>query len=411
MPQRLLWRLTGATQETLTQPERLVHGLTLHLRYADVLAVLVQIGHLQQAYLALHGCVSCAQGRCAPGCTADLLRRLLAACFPGATMHLATSGMARRPYVRLSVAVPTPAAQPLDGTLLHGWNEARIHLLWRAGKRGVQCAALLTVGADGPSPAAVLQSHGWQPRPLDTWLARRTLPAPIPHLRTLPRQTHLAPALLLPIPSTTLPGMEATVSGFAINRHPAGNGHTVGHDSPDDAAVVPTVSNALSLALDDAALAAWLQSALRAAPLPTPMQDTPAALEAVVPEEPMSTIHGTATAGSWPAGPCDLAPQAVAHLLHQVTTHPAFTRGSQASQIGVVKGRLTKVLGLSEAAAAAMMVWLDAAQVLVAPLRPDDSWRRPRPLATTDLEQIAAYLMATPVPSAMAIQAAYGDDR
>jgi hypothetical protein len=69
------------------------------------------------------------------------------------------------------------------------------------------------------------------------------------------------------------------------------------------------------------------------------------------------------------------------------------------------------VLGLSEAVAAALMVWLDAAEVLVAPIRPDDRWRRPRPLATTDLEQIAAYLMTTPIPSAMAIQAAYGDDR
>jgi hypothetical protein len=407
MPQHLLWRLTGATQETLTQPERLVNGLTLHLRYADVLTVLVQIGHHQQAYVVLHGCGSCAQGRCAPGCTADLLRRLLAACFPGATMQLATSGMARRPYERLSVAVPTPATQPLDGTLLHGWNEARVQLLWRGRRRGVQCAVLLAVGADGPSPAAVLQTHGWQPRPLVTWLAGRTLTTPIPHLQTLPRRTHLAPALLLPIPPTTLPGSEVAEAGFVVDGQPGGNGHY----GSGDATVVPTVSDALLRTLDDAALAAWLQSALRAAALPTPMQDRLAVLEAAVPDEPMSTIHGAATASSWPAGPYDLAPQAVAHLLRELTTHPAFTGGSQASQIGVVKGRLIKVLGLSEAVAAALMVWLDAAQVLSAPIRPDDRWRRPRPLATTDLNQIAAYLMATPIPSAMAIQAAYGDDR
>jgi hypothetical protein len=141
------------------------------------------------------------------------------------------------------------------------------------------------------------------------------------------------------------------------------------------------------------------------------MQGRSVALEAAMPEEPMSTIYGAATASSWPAGPCDLAPQAVAHLLRQLTTHPAFTNGSQASQIGVVKGRLIKVLGLSDAVAAALMVWLDAAQVLVAPIRPDDRWRRPRPLATTDLDQIAVCLMATPIPSTMAIQAAYGEDR
>jgi hypothetical protein len=40
----LLWRLTGAIPESVTQPQRLTEGLALHLRYADLLTLLVQIG-------------------------------------------------------------------------------------------------------------------------------------------------------------------------------------------------------------------------------------------------------------------------------------------------------------------------------------------------------------------------------
>src|SRR5262245_11501861 len=170
----LLWRLSGATSETITQPERLSEGLALHLRYADLLTVLVQIGERQQAYLALHGCSSCTQTRCAPGCPTQLLRRLLAACIPGASLHLAMSGLARRTYQRVVVALPTATAQPLDSTLLHTWDEARLQQRWHQGRRGLCCAVLLAVGADGPDPVAVLRTQSWQPCPIETRLARCT---------------------------------------------------------------------------------------------------------------------------------------------------------------------------------------------------------------------------------------------
>jgi hypothetical protein len=53
------------------------------------------------------------------------------------------------------------------------------------------------------------------------------------------------------------------------------------------------------------------------------------------------------------------------------------------------------------------MVWLDASGVLATPYRVEDRWRKPRPLAVTDLDQIAERLRVTPLPDAAAIQAAY----
>lgn len=397
----LLWRLSGATVETIAQPERWSEGLALHLRYADLLTVLVQIGERQQAYLALHGCSGCTQTRCAPGCPTQLLRRLLAACVPGAELHVAISGLARRPYRRVIVAMPTTTAQPLDGTLLHTWDEARLQLRWRQGRRGLHCAALLAAGADGPDPAVMLQTQGWQPRPIESWLAWHTLPMPMPYLSALPCRTQLALALLLPSPPIR-PAELATVAleqqasedaapscsiaSQVLIEAPSTNGQ-VAEDGPN-------------VTLDDTALAQWLYAVQQVA-----QRRSDGVAPATV------TSIDDAEAGEWPTGPCCLTPQAVAQLLHQLATHPAFTQGKQTSQIGVVKGRLVKVLGLSEAVALAMLVWLDAAELLVAPLRPEDRWRRPRPLVTTDLSQIATQLAATPLPTPEAIQAATGAQR
>jgi hypothetical protein len=385
----LLWRLTGATSETIAWPERLSAGLALHLRYTDLLTVLIQIGDRQQAYLVLHGCATCAQTHCAPGCPTQLLRRLLAACAPDTALRLTMSGLAWRPYRRVIVALPTATAQPLDGTLLHAWGEARLQLRWHQSQRGQHCAALLMLGADGPDPVVVLQAQGWQPRPIETWLARHTLHTTLPQLWAIPRRTQLAPALLLPVQQVS-----PQVSADDVPEQPiAEQLRTLLSNQPgtNDQADSPDV------ALDDAALAQWLYAAQQVAHRPP---------DDAAPTTAVSLDH--AESGVWPAGPGGLTPQMVGQLLRQLATHPAFTQGKQASQIGVVKGRLVKVLGLSEPVALAMLVWLDAAALLITPVRPEDRWRRPRPLVTTDLSQIATRLVATPLPTSEAIQAVTG---
>jgi hypothetical protein len=396
----LLWRLIGTTPETITQPQRLSEGLALHLRYADLLTVVVQIGERQQAYVALHGCISCGQARCAPSCPVQLLRRLLVACIPGAELQLAMSGLAQRPYRRVVVALPAPTAQPLDGTLLHAWDEARLQLRWHQGRRGLCCAALLAVGADGPDPNGVLQTQGWSPRPIEAWLAHRTLQMPMPHLHALPRRTQLAPVLLPPIPRiTTLETRAAPDQQTSVDRvvslSIAGQLRTLLSEQPGTND--QTAQDGPDVRPDDGTLADWLYGAQHVAHRPS--EDV-----APIPAAPMDD----AEVGMWPAGPYGLTPQAVGQLLRQLATHPAFTQGKQASQIGVVKGRLVKVLGLAEPAALAVLVWLDAAELLAAPLRPEDRWRRPRPLATTDLDMIATRLTATPLPTPEAIQAVTG---
>jgi hypothetical protein len=361
---RQLWHLRGSGSEGFrTAPTAFIDGLTLHVANAALVSVLMQIGATQQSYVAMRGCSGCERGRCESGCHVDMFQRLLDRHGTGLTLQHVTGGLATRPYTRVVVAVPGRHAQ-LHSELLHPWPEARLVVSWQPGKRGsIQMAALLLVGADGPSPCRELRARGWQPWPVLTAIARRWACAPIPPTPLLKRSQRGVPTLLLPA------------------RRPL---------------VCPP---AAALSRDsglDTQLTVWLTSLLAhpnqpAEEVPTPPQD--------------------ATPSPWPTGPGTLAPAALGTLVAQLIAEPSF-QSTRKGQSGLSKGRLAglKYAGLSENVARALMVWFDRAGVLASPEDGQGPWRAPRPFALTDPEQIAAKLRDTSLPTNEEIRAAYGGE-
>jgi hypothetical protein len=196
MTERTLWRLDGASDASLVQPDRLERGLRLHLGHTELTTVLMQIGAQQQGYISLSGCEGCAQGRCMPGCYVELLRRLLRVCFDSCTLRPVAGGLAKRPYRRAALAWPTAKAESLACLSLAVWPEARLVVQWRGMHQQIACAAMLAVGADGPDPAQALRSSGWKawtlPKSLGPKLANSALPSALP----FPRVCSLVPTLL-----------------------------------------------------------------------------------------------------------------------------------------------------------------------------------------------------------------------
>lgn len=371
---RQLWRLTRSNSRPLpADVTALADGFQLHVAHAAIESILVQIGAEQQSYVAMRGCGGCTRGRCEPGCHVDMFQRLFARHGSGLALQHVADGLASRPYTRAVLALPGREPQ-LHSQLLHAWPDARLVVSWRPGKRqGVQTAALLLVGADGPSPGRVLREHGWQPWPLHRMLGRRWVYRPIPPALPLTFPQRGTPTLLLPArrPLVCPPAP------------------VLGSDSALD--MQPTQSRDPGL---DTQLTTWLASLLAhphqpAEETPTPPQD--------------------ATPSSWPAGPGTLASTALGTLVAQLVSEPSF-QSERKGQSGLSKGRLVKHAGLSENAARALMVWFDRAGVLAKPEDGQGLWRAPRPFALTDLGQIAAKLRDTPLPTSEVIRAAYGGE-
>jgi hypothetical protein len=124
-----LWHLEPG--ERRAPPEGLGEDLALHLRYASISTILVQVGDRQQAYLCGTGCPGCGGRRCAAWCRAALLRRALGAHGVARQLRLVAGGLAARPYARVALAAPGRGALPLDGGLLRPWREARLWVTWR----------------------------------------------------------------------------------------------------------------------------------------------------------------------------------------------------------------------------------------------------------------------------------------
>jgi hypothetical protein len=214
-------------------------------------------------------------------------------------------------------------------------------------------------------------------------------------------------------------GFSSANDSDILNGHTGANGPALIEVLPianaQDETIATNSSPSTTTELDDVALAAWLRSAIERARQPqVPHLEPRTALETPAAAVTTATTPSNEAADTdadparrWPSGPGGLAPCAVEALIRQLTTNPTFTEAPQVSQIGVVKGRLNKQAGLAEDVAGAVMVWLDASGVLTDPYRPEDRWRKPRPLAVTDLDQIAERLRVTPLPDAAAIQAAY----
>lgn len=362
-PARQLWRLSSTSAQAPPEMAALSAGLQLHVRNSGLDCIVVQIGAVQQRYVALKLCNGCARGRCEPGCEVELLRRLLAQHASGLQLERVAGGLAARPYCRVVLALPRANAV-LSSELLRPWPEARLIVRWRPGRRQhIQASAVLVVGGDGPDPGQIVRSQGWLPWPIPRALGLRWASAPVPPALPFGRPLRASPALLLP--TTTPP---ATV--LAPPRT-----FTSGLDEP---------------------LTTWL-SALLANP-------TQAA-------EELTSQPQEGGASAWPAGPDPLAPAALGTLVAQLIAEPSF-QSTRKGQAGLSKGRLAglKYPGLSENVARALMVWFDRAGVLAPPEEGQGLWRAPRPFALTDLEQIAAKLRDTPLPTSEEIRAAYGGE-
>ena len=146
-------------------PEVLELGLRRHLsgKSANYLTnTVVQIGSRQQAYVSLPGCNGCTEGRCLPGCRVELLRRTLCAACGASSALLWCKGLADRPYRTVVIARPGPSAEPLQATLLHLYQEARLILHWSGG-RTQQLAQTVLLLTDANSFVTLSHVHdfGW----------------------------------------------------------------------------------------------------------------------------------------------------------------------------------------------------------------------------------------------------------
>lgn len=148
-------------------------GLRRHLSGPStnsIISTIVQIGPRQQAYVSLQGCSGCVEGRCAPGCRVELLRRTIRAAYGAAgTLHLC-SALADRPYRTLVIARPGTNAEPLTSRLLHSYKEARLMLHWCGGRNAqLTQSALLLTDADAHTTLSHLRDAGWLARSLPTY--------------------------------------------------------------------------------------------------------------------------------------------------------------------------------------------------------------------------------------------------
>ena len=220
MPTPSLYRLRGITETP--HPDQigtLARGLHNHLAHDHLTTVLVQIGTVQRAYVALVGCAGCVTGQCTVGCRVALLRRTLrAALGDTAVLTLVQRGLDPTAYQRLIWTWPTTKdGQPLDGTLLAGWARARLVLGWSRGRPHPAASALVALSGDGPELAPRLRARGWACQDVPRMVHRLFINplSPLGHLRRGAWAT--SPWLVLPASEAalahpaTLPDVEAAL--------------------------------------------------------------------------------------------------------------------------------------------------------------------------------------------------------
>lgn len=364
-----LWRLFHSDS---TRPIQLAEVLHVHLAHAPLTAVLAQIGDKQRIYLALDGCSGCLEGRCLPGCRADLLRRALCAAEIG-ELSLVPEGLAARPYSHAVLALPGREAQPLDGALLQSWSDARMVLHWRSWRGTSLVATALLLASQECDPAAALRAYGWKSFPLPGALLRRA-DQPIPPALPLGKRWQGSPYLPQPV---TEPAIAPFVA--SIDRAPSEI---------------------------DAMLAGWLRAAI----------DQPGQAlretEEVHSDSMLSVSTHTERTNRWPAGPGGMPPEVLGQLIPQIFAEPTF-RSTRKGQSGISKGRLAGLRHpyLGESNARVLIVWLDRAGLLASPEDGQSAWRAPRIFVTDDLDAIAAKLSATPLPTLEDVRSAYGGEQ
>jgi hypothetical protein len=202
MSTRTLWRIEGLTTASEIDQAQLAEGLRLHMMHSPLTTVAMRIGEQQRCYLTLEGCAECARDHCRVGCPAALFRRLFQSCVADAALRAVgpPQGLARRTYARGLFAWPLPEAEPLDSSMLEGWDEARLLIHWRRyGARNCG-SALLLVSAEGPEPIALLRAHRWRTCVLPAPVVARWSQAPLPPALPFGAPWQQSPFLLLPAP-------------------------------------------------------------------------------------------------------------------------------------------------------------------------------------------------------------------
>ena len=181
----MLWRID--TPRALPD-EQLSQKLMLHLRYARISTLLVQIQSRQQCYIMTAGCANCRHDRCQPGCHAQLLRRILHGY--GLNMQPVPQGLAARPYTQLLLALPTAQAQLPTAADFVAWPELRLQLTWSLSGQQLRLALLLALTAAPDNALDLLQRKGWRalqlPRLFVQPYAARPQPVHMPITGKLP---------------------------------------------------------------------------------------------------------------------------------------------------------------------------------------------------------------------------------
>ncbi len=220
-----LWSIQDLPQK-LTDPEAgFLNALQQHIDLAGqgLITVLMQIGTQQKSYVRVYGCGSCQVERCVAGCRVRLLERVIRSGWKGTSLSHVSQGLVARPYTRVYIGMPMYDAEPLDGTLLHSWQEARLTLHWHKGRmpqpeqksllrhtpgllrKRIMVSAVLVLGKEGPDdPQLIFGSRKWKFVPADklhlpllNWYGGPEIRAPRLFMGT---PSTISPHLLLPDP-------------------------------------------------------------------------------------------------------------------------------------------------------------------------------------------------------------------
>jgi hypothetical protein len=398
-----LWRLNGLpVDRDLAAADALVTGLQRHLRTAWLISCLVQIQDRQQAYLSLVGCAGCMSERCEPGCRVEALRRTLRAVAPSLALSAVRRGLTPRPYTRAARAIPTRQAQPLTGNILHAWADARLIVTLRPGgmigSAPLATGAALYVGADGPDPAPLLQTHGWR-----SWRQRT---ATAPDMPSTPQARVWAwphpPYLLLPAPMAA--ASEPTMPDAAQPDQERITSLQNDQELPDRGAQ-PGAAFGLAASLAATLDRVFVGETLFATAQPT---GVPASITRTTAGTPTTALPDPPS--RWPHGPGQgngaISPAVLESLISRMlTSESPYFQPDPAP--GLTLKRMNVLLGdRHNEHSRAVLLWFDAAGLLDAPADEHQRWAAPRLLLTTDHDEIATRLHAIPLPTTEALDQA-----
>lgn len=421
----MLWRLD--TPRVLPD-EQLSQKLMLHLRYARISTLLVQIQSRQQCYMMTTGCADCRHDRCQPGCHTQLLRRILHNY--GLNMQPVPQGLAARPYTQLLLALPMPQAQLPTALDLAAWPEARLQLTWSMSGQQLRLALLLALTAAPDNALDMLRRKGWRalqlPRLFVQHYATRPQPGHIPITARLSRLTTIQALNIMPVlPQGEIADGALPMPWACPHVAPETPGHAeLGHLPECETMPAPGAPLACT-ATDGSADGIFPDFSSAYERLLALSQASQLRVQEV---EPMAQ-HTTGFSHSHRDGggarveslsahpdalplsfdPSERLPFSIQQLEDwaSILTSEATLHEGRPGRAGLAASRLAWALGVPMRTARMLMVWLDDAHMLDRPSNPLQTWNGPRPLITRDATELLRRLQATPAPDEERVQMAY----